>query len=763
MYLTYYARYGIYNSMNIQENRVKSGNKYYHYARLVRSYRRKDGKPAVKVVANLGELPSQEIKNLKIAFRAARQGKAVVISDTATAKAIPVPVKANLDYLDIMVALEMWDSWDLSSLIEEIIPRQQDEVSPPCVISALVVQRCVSPGSKLYAQRWYPTTALPEVLDMLPEQFNNSRIHRVLESLDRATPVLQKNLPLLYQGRKGKPITLFIDVTDAVFEGRGCEMAQRSRTKSGLRNRRKIGVVLLCDETGIPLRWEVVPGNRRDHHCLGEMVDEMEKLHWIGGAPIIFDRAMGQANALDRLLGSGLRFITAVPRNEISAHSVQLPYERFLDFEPATPHDPSEEDGENLPEILQIYRADVECAARLAEESELERVDENLYVTDLGLGNRPLAENEMQWVGPDDIDPEGLKGAASSLAWARIFRRVLKSREVKDRATLAGMTGVSRARVTEMMNLLKLDRDIQDEILAGEYGCISEHTMREVVKCASEEKQREMLLKYKQQQAKHPSSHPMKPRKFRLTATHQLKRVVYFNPQMFIDKRLRDRKHRTESARFIDDLNRRLYSPYSQRDEESIRFEIMEYLSKKKSLKLYEIHIRREKDTSSDRSFWQVELILNAKEWQRRRSFHGFVLLVAHKDLSYTAAEVAGLYRAKDTIEKDFKIIKDVVELQPIYHHTDPKVRAHVTLCMLALLVKRTLEQKLSAAGRPMTAAACFEKLSTCHLNLHEAHEALESLYSATEPDKEQKTILAALGLSKLTDNREIGGRITPR
>ncbi len=142
----------------------------------------------------------------------------------------------------------------------------------------------VSPRSKLYAVAWYPTTALPETLGIVPEQFNNSRIHRVLEALDKATPALQKNLSLLYQGRNGKPITLFIDITDAVFEGRGCELAQRSRTKSGLRNRRKIGVVLLCDETGIPLRWEVVPGKRKDHlessllplSCMGEMVDSIE-------------------------------------------------------------------------------------------------------------------------------------------------------------------------------------------------------------------------------------------------------------------------------------------------------------------------------------------------------------------------------------------------------------------------------------------------------------------------------------------------------
>jgi hypothetical protein len=38
-------------------------------------------------------------------------------------------------------------------------------------------------------------------------------------------------------------------------------------------------------------------------------------------------------------------------------------------------------------------------------------------------------------------------------------------------------------------------------------------------------------------------------------------------------------------------------------------------------------------------------------------------------------------------------------ELRPIYHHTDPKVRAHVTICRLALLlgIKHLLDERTMA------------------------------------------------------------------
>ncbi len=80
-------------------------------------------------------------------------------------------------------------------------------------------------------------------------------------------------------------------------------------------------------------------------------------------------------------------------------------------------------------------------------------------------------------------------------------------------------------------------------------------------------------------------------------------------------------------------------------------------------------------------------------------------------DIPRSGAELVQLYRDKDAVEKDFQTIKDVVKLRPVYHHTDPKVRAHVTLCILALLLERTLEQRLRRSSMPMTAPACFEQL----------------------------------------------------
>src|SRR5262249_30209662 len=139
----------------------------------------------------------------------------------------------------------------------------------------------------------------------------------------------------------------------------------------------------------------------------------------------------------------------------------------------------------------------------------------------------------------------------------------------------------------------------------------------------------------------------------------------------------------------------------------------------------------------------------------------GFTVLVAHNGLQHSAAELCRLYRAKDKVEKDFQTIKSVTKLRPIRHHTDAKVSAHVTLCMLALLLERRLEDKLDGL---CSAPEALETLATCHLNAYRgASTDAVPLYALTEADSEQLALLRTLRMQLLADTGDLAARITPR
>ena len=181
--------------MHLRISTPRSGSKSYRYVQIVQSYRRpKDGMPAHRVIANLGDLSPVATENLRRALAAARRGQSVLLPAEATGALQPVKVQHNLAWLDVAVCFRTWCSWELTELIDELAGASNAVVSSGEVIAALTVQRCVEPASKRKAFRWFARTALPELQGIAPGRFNNTRIHRALAVLERVEASLQQHL-----------------------------------------------------------------------------------------------------------------------------------------------------------------------------------------------------------------------------------------------------------------------------------------------------------------------------------------------------------------------------------------------------------------------------------------------------------------------------------------------------------------------------------------------------------------------------------------
>jgi hypothetical protein len=307
--------------MHVRISRVRRNGNTYEYAQLVETYRREsDGMPVQRVIANLGDAHGAAAENLRHALKAARDNKRVVVAeeprDTRVVRSrVPKP-SANLQYLDLAVLLELWRQWGLFDLLDELMPPGDASVCPSAVVAALTLQRAAAPGSKLSATRWFPRTALPELLQVAPEQFNNTRLHRVLDELEEATPRLMWKLANRYTEQDGVFASLFLDVSDTWFVGHGPSTAKRGKTKEGM-VQRKIGIVLLCNEHGYPLRWEVIEGTQNDSVAMTKMLQSIAGLSWTRETPLVCDRAMGKTAHLRDMLATGIRFLTALTDNRV--------------------------------------------------------------------------------------------------------------------------------------------------------------------------------------------------------------------------------------------------------------------------------------------------------------------------------------------------------------------------------------------------------------------------------------------------------------
>jgi transposase len=66
--------------------------------------------------------------------------------------------------------------------------------------------------------------------------------------------------------------------------------------------------------------------------------------------------------------------------------------------------------------------------------------------------------------------------------------------------------------------------------------------------------------------------------------------------------------------------------------------------------------------------------------------------LLSCSDESLTAEEIALGYKQLFEVERAFRTLKSTLELRPIYHRREDRIRSHVLLCWLALLLVRIIE-----------------------------------------------------------------------
>jgi transposase len=88
-----------------------------------------------------------------------------------------------------------------------------------------------------------------------------------------------------------------------------------------------------------------------------------------------------------------------------------------------------------------------------------------------------------------------------------------------------------------------------------------------------------------------------------------------------------------------------------------------------------------------------------------------YVIQTEEPDLS--PVEAVTVYKQLNDVERGFAHLKGLLEVRPVYHHKDDRVRAHVFVAALAFLLDRALEKKLRAAGSGLSSPAAWRALET--------------------------------------------------
>jgi transposase len=99
----------------------------------------------------------------------------------------------------------------------------------------------------------------------------------------------------------------------------------------------------------------------------------------------------------------------------------------------------------------------------------------------------------------------------------------------------------------------------------------------------------------------------------------------------------------------------------------------------------------------------------------REKKIEGkYVIMTSEKGLS--VLDAVAMYKELADVESGFRQLKDVMALRPIYHQVEPRVKAHIFVAALALLVQRLLGRRLEEAGIDLSPSRAMQALSTVRL-----------------------------------------------
>lgn len=114
--------------------------------------------------------------------------------------------------------------------------------------------------------------------------------------------------------------------------------------------------------------------------------------------------------------------------------------------------------------------------------------------------------------------------------------------------------------------------------------------------------------------------------------------------------------------------------------------------------------------------------------------------LLRTSDETLTAEDLALAYKQLYQVERGWRDLKGALRLRPVFHHREDRIRAHVQLCWLALLLIRVVENATGETWRCVR-----EELERMHLVTLESGEG--RVVRRTRATAGQRQILAALEL----------------
>jgi hypothetical protein len=323
-------------------SRKKNG-KRHRYWSVVESRRYRGGRPVQRQVLYLGEInDNQEAawrKTIEVFNEQNKQYEQLSLfpsdrpipPDEVNALSVVLSelrLRHPRSFGDCWLGCVLWDQLGLSGFWDARLESQRGKVPWRKVLQLLVINRLCDPGSEFAVhRRWFLGSAMDE---LLVTDFAVAEKDRLYRCLDRVLPYKDALCRFLTEKWKtrfdAQFDVLLYDLTSTYFEG-SCARIPKAKfgySRDKRQDCRQVVIALIVTTDGLPLAYEVFPGNTLDKTTLRPFLEKIEKLYGKARRVWVMDRGIPTEATLEEMRGDGVAYLVGTPRSLLSKLEKEL-------------------------------------------------------------------------------------------------------------------------------------------------------------------------------------------------------------------------------------------------------------------------------------------------------------------------------------------------------------------------------------------------------------------------------------------------------
>ena len=329
--------------MFLRQTRRKKDGKTHVYWNIVENRRLDDGRVVQRQVLYLGEIGSSQAaawrKAIEVFDEASGEPRTLALFPEERCEAAvddASAVRVCLSELTLRrprqwgacwLAGQLWRELQLDRFWAERLPPNRKGTRWDQILQVLAAYRLIAPGSEWKLHReWFGNSAMA---DLLGADFGLAEAHKLYACHDR----LLAHKDALFSHLAGRWRDLFnasfdvllYDLTSTYFEIDAAALPEGDKRRHGYsRDRRsdcpQVVIALVVTPEGLPLAYEVLPGNTKDSQTLRGFLGKIERQYGKARRVWVMDRGIPTEEVLDQMRRSDppVRYLVGTPKGRLT-------------------------------------------------------------------------------------------------------------------------------------------------------------------------------------------------------------------------------------------------------------------------------------------------------------------------------------------------------------------------------------------------------------------------------------------------------------